>query len=291
MQKGRDRTPKENELQSAIMGSLSAYCGSVGVHCKAISYYANQQGGDINKVCADFSLTLDNKKLFLAEVKVMEDRKLTAFSQDQFNENLRFEQAGFPIYYIYNKVKVVSYLVNPPVDNYAILTLSETNCSRPSQLPGITPNSSGHSDLFKWLFEADDSGGGGNSIIWIATIFAAIRSGVMLTNGLIMLMYGVNGVRWLDQPDKKKLDLLVRTISEGVRGKFLSKGQVALLVNFLHAESEAYKAWMKFQHQQMLGQAIISPLPNIDTFGGSDPSDPSDPSGPSGKRKGPSFSP
>ena len=108
----RGRTPKENEVQTAIVTSLQAYCRDNDIRCSALEYYPNQQGGDLRKVCADFIATLDDSTLLLAETKAYANGELLSFDDDQLTEYLRFERAGFPIAYVYNTVDILAYYKN-----------------------------------------------------------------------------------------------------------------------------------------------------------------------------------
>lgn len=113
----RKRTPRENELQTAIVTCLQSWCDNNQISCTSMELYANQQGAGIGRICADFITTLNDSQLLLAEVKVHESGELIAFREDQFNEDLDLERMGIPIIYVYNMPEQLAYHRKPsPLD-------------------------------------------------------------------------------------------------------------------------------------------------------------------------------
>ena len=240
MSKKKVRTPRENEVQTAIVASLQAYCRDNGIRCSALEYYANQQGDSLRKVCADFLATLDDSTLLLAETKVHASGELLAFDDEQMIEYMTFERAGFPIAYVYNTVDTLPYYQKPQPIDYPTLTLGSVNRSVPSLLPDRYPNSPKHTTLLDWLTSIPT---GGDQTTRFARIFAAIRAEAILSNGLFMLIYGTKGVKIFDDPNPKKLKSLIRSLGRGVAGKFLSPPQKRLIRHFLNEEESAFIYW------------------------------------------------
>lgn len=235
-----ERTQKENELQSAIIGALGAYCRDNKIRCSHLEYYANQQGDGVNRVCADFLATLNDSTLLLAETKVQEEGELIRFVDEQYSDNLIFEGFGFPIIYVYNTVNVMPYYEKPQPDDFPTLTLEATNYSKPSLLPNKKPAKNNHSNLLEWLKRQP---AGGDNTSRFARIFAAIRSEGLLTNGLMMLIYGTNSVTYLDEPTTGDLEALINTLTIGATGKFLNVKQQNQLKTFLAEEALAFQSW------------------------------------------------
>jgi hypothetical protein len=240
MSNNRGRTPKENEVQTAIVASLQAYCRDAGIRCSALEYYANQQGDSLRKVCADFLATLDDSTLLLAETKVHANGQLLAFDDEQLIEYREFESAGFPIAYVYNTVNTLAYYRKPQPANFPTLTLGSVNRSVPSLLPDRYPDYQKHTTLLDWLKSIPI---GGDQTTRFARIFAAIRAEALLSNGLMMLIYGTKGVKIFDEPDPRKLELLIHSLGRGIAGKFLSPGQQRRIEHFLQEEALAFSSW------------------------------------------------
>jgi len=242
MKKNRGRTPRENEVQTAIVASLQAYCRDNSIRCSALEYYANQQGDSLRKVCADFLATLDDSTLLLAETKVHASGELIAFDDEQLIEYLEFESAGFPIAYVYNTEDTLAYYRKPQPANFPTLTLGSVNRSVPSLLPDRYPDYPKHTTLLDWLKSIPT---GGDHTTRFARIFAAIRAEAMLSNGLMMLIYGTKGVKIFDEPDPRKLELLIQSLGRGVAGKFLNPGQQRRIEHFLQEEALAFSSWFR----------------------------------------------
>lgn len=238
----RGRTPKENEVQTAIVTSLQAYCRDNDIRCSALEYYPNQQGGDLRKVCADFIATLDDSTLLLAETKAYANGELLSFDDDQLTEYLRFERAGFPIAYVYNTVDILAYYKKPQPYDYPMLTLGEVNRSVPTQLPNRHPDFKNHSTLLDWL---ETIPAGGDKSTRFAQIFAAIRAEAILSNGLMMLIYGTKSVKIFENLDPKKLNLLLNSLKRGASGSYLNAAQQKRIEHFLQEEASAFKSWFQ----------------------------------------------
>jgi len=242
MRKKKERTPKENEVQTAIVTSLQVYCRDNHIRCSALEYYANQQGGDLRKVCADFLATLDDSTLLLAETKVHASGELLAFDDEQLIEYQMFERAGFPIAYVYNTEDTLAYYEKPQPQDFPTLTLGAVNRSVPSALPDRYPDYLNHTTLLDWLRSTP---AGGDKTTRFARIFAAIRVEAILSNGLMMLIYGTEGVKIFDKPDRKKLELLLRSLGRGVTGAYLNPAQQKRIEYFLQEEASAFSSWFQ----------------------------------------------
>jgi hypothetical protein len=207
-----------------------------------LEYYANQQGGSLRKVCADFLATLDDSTLLLAETKVHASGELLAFDDEQLIEYLGFESAGFPIAYVYNNEDILAYYRKPQPTDFPTLTLGSVNRSVPSLLPDRYPDYPKHTTLLDWLKSIPT---GGDQTTRFARIFAAIRAEAILSNGLMMLIYGTKGVKIFDEPDPRKLESLVQSLGRGIAGKFLNPIQQRRIEHFLKEEALAFKSWFR----------------------------------------------
>ncbi len=254
----RERTQKENELQSAIIGALGAYCRDKRIRCSHLEYYANQQGDGVNRVCADFLATLNDSTLLLAETKVQENGNLIRFEAEQYIGNLIFEKFGFPIIYVYNTVLVMPYYDKPQPDDFPMLTLKATNYSKPSLLPDENPAIDKHCNLLEWLEQQPAKG---DSTTRFARIFAAIRSEGLLNNGLMMLIYGTSGVKYLDQPTTNDLNTLIDTLTICATGKYLNKKQQKQLEHFLAEEALAFQSWIDAADPTVATTQLLPPRP------------------------------
>ncbi|EPM9935779.1 MULTISPECIES: hypothetical protein [Pseudomonas] len=257
MRQRRERTQKENELQSAIIGALGAYCRDKRIRCSHLEYFANQQGDGVNRVCADFLATLDDSTLLLAETKVQEGGELIRFEEEQYKENLSFERCGFPIIYVYNTASLMPYYEKPQPYDFPEMTLAATNYSEPSMLPDKYPAMEQHYSLLEWLKQVPV---GGDNTTRFARIFAAIRSEGLLTNGLMMLIYGTSSVKLLDQPTANDLDQLIDTLTIGATGRFLNPKQQKQLERFLAEEANALNSWINFSDPQNGTQPLLPPV-------------------------------
>lgn len=242
MKKNRRRTPNENEVQTAIVASLQAYCRDNNIRCSALEYYANQQGDGLRKVCADFLATLDDSTLLLAETKVHARGQLLAFDDEQLIEYLNFEKAGFPIVYVYNTVDTLAYYQKPQPADFPALTLGSVNRSLPSLLPDRYPCCPNHTTLLEWLKSIP---AGDDQTTRFARIFAAIRAETILSNGLMMLIYGTKGLKIFNDPDSQQLEFLIQSLGRGIAGKFLSPRQKRRLEDFLKEEALAFSSWFQ----------------------------------------------
>ena len=256
MQQRLERTQKENELQSAIIGALGAYCRDNKIRCSHLEYYANQQGDGVNRVCADFLATLNDSTLLLAETKVQEKGELIRFVDEQYAGNLIFEGFGFPIIYVYNTVTVMPYYEKPQPYDFPKLTLEATNYSKPSLLPNKNPAKDQHSNLLEWLKRQP---GVGDNTTRFARIFAAIRSEGLLTNGLMMLIYGTNSVTYIDEPTADDLKALINILTIGATGKYLNVKQQKQLNFFLAEEALAFQSWFSADDPTVVTTQLLPP--------------------------------
>lgn len=238
----RKRTPRENELQTAIVTSLQSWCDSNQISCTSMELYANQQGAGLGRICADFITTLNDSELLLAEVKVHQLGELLAFRGEQFEEDLDLERMGFPILYVYNKPEQLAYHQKPKPVSYAKETLKAVNYSRPSLLPDAFPHIDEHKNLLDWLMTVPPAG---SNITRFAELFGVLRSEALLSNGLMMLIYGTSKVNFLEDMDGATLNKIINTLSHGAAGKYLNKNDQALLESFLQEEASAFSRWHK----------------------------------------------
>ncbi|MEQ9885753.1 hypothetical protein [Pectobacterium zantedeschiae] len=184
---------KENELQTAIMSSLQDYCSRNEINYQHMSFYNNQQGDTLNKVCADFVFTLSCCHFYMAEVKVLDSSgELNSWDDEQFIANCYFEKYGFPINYFYNEASV-SYFSRPQPKNYGELVMEEIKMSKPSLLKSKRPLVSDHMYI-KNLFNTHGATGERN----IGGILTALGENYLKTNGMIAIAYGDNGMLYAD---------------------------------------------------------------------------------------------
>lgn len=270
------RTPKENELQTAIVTSLQVWCGANNIRCTALEYYANQQGPDLRKVCADFLVTLDDSELLLAEVKVQAGGALQSFDVDQHIDNVQFELCGVPIIYLYNSTTPIPYYVKPQPGNYAERTLQIVNYSKPRSLPGEIPLMENHRTLIDWLKGAT---GRSSNPSMFTELFGMLRSEALISNGFLMLGYGTRNVSLIKNLSPKNLKLIINMLKRGVAGKFLNPLQQDRLKQFLAEEEAVFQRWYQ-------------PAQSPDPDGGQDPDDQAGPQRTSSKprRPGPGLS-
>lgn len=285
MRMNRGRTPKENEVQTAIVASLQVYCRNNGIRCSALEYYANQQGDSLRKVCADFLATLDDSTLLLAETKVHASGELLSFDDEQLIKYLEFESAGFPIAYVYNTVDTLAYYQKPQPSNFPTLTLGAVNRSVPSLLPDRYPDHPKHTSLLNWLKSIPACG---DQTTRFARIFAAIRAEAILSNGLMMLIYGTKGVKIFDEPDPRKLELLLQSLGRGVSGKYLSLAQQKRIEHFLQEEALTFRSWFQPVYPNAPQPGPMLPGPDY-SIAPSQAPDPDDDNGPTSRGAYPRF--
>jgi len=238
----RKRTPRENELQTAIVTSLQSWCDSNQISCTSMEFYANQQGVGLGRICADFVATLNDSELLLAEVKVHQSGELLAFSDEQFKDDLELELMGLPILYVYNKTEQLAYHQKPKPISYAAETLKAVNYSSPSLLQDAFPCIDKHHNLLGWLKKVPPAG---SNITRFAELFGVLRSEALLSNGLMMLIYGTSKVSFLEDLNGAALNKIINTLSHGAAGKYLNKNDQALLESFLKEEATAFSRWYK----------------------------------------------
>ncbi|WP_219410106.1 hypothetical protein [Proteus terrae] len=195
-------TNEEMILQTGIIEAMSKYSAKVDIEYTPIQFYNNQQGETRNKIMADFVFTVDNSRVFMAEVKCLEilSNTLHTFDVAQYSNYLTFEKYHFPIYYVYNNKK---YLTNHlPSDNALVKnlsikdkaqkTLEDCNYSRPSLLKGANPLVEEHGNLLEFFDE--------NSILYndftvenVGAIIRTVGSTAFNRNSIFTAILGSNG--------------------------------------------------------------------------------------------------
>lgn len=265
---------KENDLQSAIVFALQSYATAKQITVQSSWKYSNQQGANLRKICADFATTLNHSAIFLAEVKVQHSGALIKFEKYQYDENLFFELAGYPIYYVYNATSHHPYWDHPQQLDWYELTLETTNYSPPSELPGKYPHISSHPNLLDWLKRASAISDNTDTL---AEIFARIRANE-LNNGILMLIYGTKQLNVLKDLSPEALTELIDTLKAGSGAKLLNAKEQKLLKRFLDREEEFFRVWAKPTSNQ---------VPTSDSE--PDPDDHGSPGNTSRKSSGPHF--
>jgi hypothetical protein len=244
----RPRTPRENELQSAIVSSLQVWCYKKDIRCTSTNLYANQQGDGLGKLCAEFIKPLNDSEILLAEVKVHRDGRLLSYNQTQYEYDLDLENHGFPILYVYNLPEEVAYHQKPQPFDYPERTLEAINYSVPSLLPNVFPHTNSHNSLLSYL-EAFESSGGDN-VSRFAELFGVLRSEALLSNGLLMLVYGTKKVDLFQDVDGETLNKVINALSHGAAGNFLTHQDQLLLDRFLDVEAQAFARWDQVKKNQ-----------------------------------------
>ncbi|WP_122425857.1 hypothetical protein [Pseudomonas viridiflava] len=213
-----------------------------------MNLYANQQGDGLGKLCADFITTLNDSEVLLAEVKVHRAGKLLSYNKAQYEYDLDLEKHGFPILYVYNLPEELAYHRKPQPLDYPERTLEAINCSAPSLLPNVYPHTSSHNNLLDYLdaFKASD----GDKVSRFAELFGILRSEALLTNGLLMLVYGTNKVDLFQDVDGEMLSKVINALSHGAAGNFLTAQDQLLLDSFLDVEAQVFARWDQVKKNQ-----------------------------------------
>ncbi|MCY1459120.1 hypothetical protein D9M71_765650 [compost metagenome] len=97
-----------------------------------------------------------------------------------------------------------------------------------------------HRTLLQWLEEIPASG---DQTTRFARIFAAIRAERLLSNGLLMLVYGTENVSILEDLNSKNVQILLRSLSRAINGKMLNLAQQRRIELFLNEESRVFNQW------------------------------------------------
>ncbi|ACT13286.1 MULTISPECIES: hypothetical protein [Pectobacterium] len=228
---------KENELQTAIMSSLQDYCSRNEIGYQHMSFYNNQQGDTLNKLCADFVFTLSCCHFYMAEVKVLDSSgELNSWDDEQFIANCYFEEYGFPIRYFYNEANV-SYLSRPQPKNYAELVMEEIKMSRPSLLDSKRPLVNNHLYI-KDLFNTHGATGERN----IGAILTALGENYLKTNGMIAIAYGNNGMLYADILTPQIATDISETLRKYAKNKNITNNLKGIISNYFSGESDLIQA-------------------------------------------------
>ncbi|MQA40667.1 hypothetical protein [Rugamonas aquatica] len=186
------KSGKENLVQSAITLALQSYCSAPGrPQLRQFPPFANQQGAGMRKYCGDIVGLLDDAQALLLEVKERDcdSNLLREFDDNQFADNLVFEELGVPIAYVYNETATLEYYCWPRDEQtWPETTLRQVKRSPPTQLPGRSPAVSGHGSLLEWLGRQQGEDAAAN----FGRIHGAISGPDDLRNGMLILLYGVS---------------------------------------------------------------------------------------------------
>ncbi|MDY4380996.1 hypothetical protein [Pectobacterium brasiliense] len=228
---------KENELQTAIMSSLQDYCSRNEIGYQHMSFYNNQQGDTLNKLCADFVFTLSCCHFYMAEVKVLNSSgEFNSWDDEQFIANCYFEEYGFPIRYFYNEASV-SYLSRPQPKNYAELVMEEIKMSTPSLLDSKRPLVNNHLYI-KDLFNTHGAAGERN----IGAILTALGENYLKTNGMIAIAYGENGQLYADILTPQIATDISETLRKYAKNKNITNNLKGIISNYFSGESDLIQA-------------------------------------------------
>ncbi|MDC6160142.1 hypothetical protein PPH93_00750 [Achromobacter xylosoxidans] len=143
----------ENAIQSACMDALAVYFNAKGATYRQLWTYANQQGDEANRFCADLVGVIDNATLLLMEFKALNHRtrNLEAFDQRQYEEAVKMQNANIPLVYCYDTVHPLPYYEDPRPSNWPKGVLMAINATQPSLLKGKKPEISAHNTLLDWI--------------------------------------------------------------------------------------------------------------------------------------------
>lgn len=181
----------ENEVQGAIEQSLTTYAALAGSNLLTYAPYANQQGEERKRYCADIVGVIDNAYLILLEVKALNHatKHLHAFDEKQFQGNLKLASLGIPICYAYDSVNPLSHFdLNLTPIKRAEGTLNEVLYAFTPRLPRNPPDMGAHNSLID-IFRPITQGGDISKVLgWV--LGASARPGV-LRNDVLALILGV----------------------------------------------------------------------------------------------------
>lgn len=229
---------KENKVQAAISGALEVYCSELNL--QLFPPYANQQGGQKRKYCADLLGVVDGADLIALEVKELNAAtgELHAFDQDQHEVAKEFERLGVPLAYAYNAVETLPYHEYPKPHDWVTQTLASVKRSKPTPLPGSVPDARSHQSLLDWLNGRHDSSG----VDLFGRVHGALAGVEDLRNGILVLLYSVpqQTVAALQSADILRT---VKVLNEG--GSHLSQGHVELLQQLMGSSADVFERFVR----------------------------------------------
>ncbi len=239
----------ENSVTTAIKVAGSHFCRGNGLKWPVFSALANnQQGAELNKLCGDVLVALDDYKIGLFETKELVRNELIEFKADQHQDCLNYEALGVPIEYAYGSQRLQAQLTESDPESPRKI-LEQIKRSRPSELKGMVPES-GHQDLASWFLELGVRGDGGTSgalalTPWqaLGCIHGAMRSwSENFRNNALILLYSTdaNSFKALSP---KELQHFVDLLS-GQR-QTLSRKAASLLTSLLNKSKETEEAYRK----------------------------------------------
>ncbi|WP_156116931.1 hypothetical protein [Massilia sp. 9096] len=130
----------ESAVQDAIVVALAEYCYSERLRFRHTLPYANQQGFEPNKICADMVAILANSVLLVFEIKAAlkfpPNAALASFKKDQREEYLFLEEElNVPVHYAFNTVQTLAHALPGPFSAMMCAqTLTEIGLALPSLL-------------------------------------------------------------------------------------------------------------------------------------------------------------
>lgn len=181
---------QENLVEAAITAALEKYCNEESrPQITQFRPYSRQQGADMRLYCGDIVGIVDHSKVLLLEIKERNCQSgvLIEFNEEQFSENLVFEEIGVPIAYAYNTepVKQLKYHAGPKSGNWAEEALRQIKRSPPSRLSNECPQTDQHETLLDWLLRPE----GEDGLAAFGRIHGAIQGPEDLRNGMLVLIY------------------------------------------------------------------------------------------------------
>lgn len=189
----------EGTVQMAIIAALTVWCDRMNIVDLSLhAPYANQQGSQRRRYCADIVGLLGSSAVILLEVKYLpgSSKSLTAFDVEQHKECIRFEKLGVPIAYAYNGCDPLTYSqCSGRADDWPERTLREIKRSPPLSLPGEQPSVEVHGTLFDWIQGAQSE----DASEALGRLHGAVESCSDLRNGVLVLLYS---------PDSRQLATL-----------------------------------------------------------------------------------
>ncbi|MDF3939315.1 hypothetical protein P3W66_04655 [Achromobacter denitrificans] len=153
IQKNIITSEPENVIQTACADALAVYFHEKGAQYRQLWTYANQQGDDGNRFCADLVGVIDNATLLLMEFKALNHstQELDAFNAAQYTEAINMENARIPLVYCYDTHWPLPYYETPRSSTWPKGVLMAINATQPSLLKGKKPEIATHKTLLDWI--------------------------------------------------------------------------------------------------------------------------------------------
>lgn len=184
-----DNLEPENVVQAACIDALTAFFDRENITYRHLSPYANQQGEDPNRFCADVIGVIDNSALLLLEMKAYDrvKKELHAFDDEQFSAAVKMEKAGVPIVYCYDNENPLAYYIDPREGDWPQKTLNGMNVATPTRLDCKTPKCDEHGTLLQWV-KTQMKRTADSPLNKFAEIIGRVRPNA-LRNGLLTVIY------------------------------------------------------------------------------------------------------